>query len=109
MNSLPLAIITQAGYFIAVFAAIAAAFIMSTVTKKFGGGILALGFKIMSGGIVLITLGIIIDALLYYFQVSSGALSTSLVILKEIFFVTGAYTVVIGSKKTVDQLKNLAS
>lgn len=109
MNPLPLAIITQAGYFIAVFAAIAAAFIMGTVTKKFGGGVLASGFKIMSGGIFLIALGIITDALVYYFKVTEDPLLTALVIIKEILFVLGTYTVVIGSKRTVDQLKTLAS
>jgi len=46
--------------FVAAFAAVAAAFIMYEVTKKFGSGILASGFKSISAGVLFLALGIII-------------------------------------------------
>lgn len=100
-------VFTQAGSFIAAFAAIAAGVIMFSVTKKFGTGILASGFKTISIGVILIAIGIIIDAVSSYLQLSSSIISVVILMLKEIFFVIGTYIIVIGSKKTGDQLESL--
>jgi len=106
-----LSVFVEAGSFIAAFAAIAAGFVMASVTKKFGTGILASGFKTNSIGIFFIAAGILLDALNAYLQFSAFAINplitTGLLIAKEAFFVIGTYTIVIGSKKTGDKLESL--
>lgn len=102
-----LLIAVQAGAFISAFAAIAAGIIMTRVTKKFGTGILASGFKTISLGIFLIALGIVFDAVQVYFGSLSPQIVIALTVLKEIFFVLGTYVIVIGSKRTGDKLESL--
>ncbi len=94
--------------FIAAFAAIAAAVIMYQVTKKFGSGILAKGFQSIGTGVLFLALGIIIDAVNSYLQISySNIFSVSVFLIKGVCFVVGTYIIVIGSKKTADRLENL--
>lgn len=102
-----LTIIIQAGAFISAFASISAGIIMLSVTKKFGTGILAAGFKNISVGVLFIAAGIIIDAFNSYIQISSNTILTAVLIAKEVLFVVGTYIIVIGSKKTGDQLESL--
>lgn len=102
-----LTIIIQAGSFASAFAAIAAGVIMASVTKKFGTGILASGFKTISTGVLLIAGGIVLDAVNSYLQLSSGAFFAAVLILKELLFVAGTYIIVIGSKSTGDKLESL--
>lgn len=107
-NIIPIFI--QGGYFVASFAAIAAGVIMASVTKKFGTGILASGFKSISVGVMFIAGGIILDSITAYLITSNYSLPTLTVILvisKEAFFVIGTYIIVIGSKKTGDKLESL--
>lgn len=100
-------IILQAGSFIAAFAAVAAGVIMSSVTKKFGTGILASGFKTISLGVFFIAGGIVLDAVNSYIQISSNVIVAGVLILKEALFVIGTYIIVIGSKNTGDKLESL--
>lgn len=106
-----LTVLVEAGSFIAAFAAIAAGIVMASVTKKFGTGILASGFKTNSIGIFFIAAGILLDAVNSYLQLSgfiSNALLTAiLLVIKEALFVIGTYIIVIGSKKTGDKLESL--
>lgn len=104
-----LTILVDVGSFIAVFAAIVAGVLMSQVTKKFGTGILATGFKSISFGVFFIAAGILIDAITSYLQVSGSSfqLMTILILIKEAFFVIGTYIIVIGSKNTGDKLESL--
>lgn len=102
-------IIVQAGSFIAAFAAIAAGVIMASVTKKFGTGILASGFKSISIGVFFIAAGIIIDAASSYLEISLNmAISAAILVVKELCFVVGTYIIVIGSKNTGDKLEMLS-
>jgi hypothetical protein len=101
-------IIIQGGSFISTFAAIVAGIIMFRVTKKFGVGILASGFKSVSIGVIFIAFGIMVDAVQTYLQITGTAfVSTWLLIFKDILFIIGTYTIVIGSKKTGDRLESL--
>ncbi len=101
-------IIIEAGSFISAFAAIAAGAIMASVTKKFGTGILASGFKSISMGVFFIAGGIIVDAAQTYLQISNILIINSiLLIAKEALFVIGTYIIVIGSKNTGDKLESL--
>lgn len=102
-----LIILIQAGSFIAAFAAVAAGVIMMSVTKKFGSGILASGFKSISVGVLFIAAGIIIDAVNSYIQISSSQIATAIILIKEALFVIGTYIIVIGSKNTGDKLESL--
>ena len=102
-----LIIIIQGGSFMAIFAAIAAGVIMSGVTKKFGTGILASGFKTISIGVFIIAAGITLDAVNSYIQIGSATVSAGILIVKEALFVAGTYVIVIGSKKTGDKLESL--
>lgn len=102
-----LTILIQSGSFIAAFAAVAAGIIMFSVTKKFGTGILASGFKNISWGVMFIAGGIILDAANSYLQIANGTFLGVILILKEILFVVGTYIIVIGSKKTGDKLESL--
>ncbi len=103
-----LSLVVQAGAFISAFAAIAAGIIMARVTKKFGTGILASGFKTISLGIFLIALGIIFDAVQVYLDLANNPQVITIIIgLREMFFVAGTYTIVIGSKRTGDKLETL--
>lgn len=103
-----LTILIEVGSFIAVFAAIVAGVLMAQVTKKFGTGILATGFKSISVGVFFIAAGILIDAVESYVTISNAfELSVILLIIKEALFVTGTYIIVIGSKKTGDKLESL--
>lgn len=106
-----LTIIIQAGALISAFAAIVAAVIMSRVTKKFGTGILASGFKSISIGVFFIALGILVDAIETYLQSANFApieqFITVIILIKLLLFVVGTYIIVIGSKKTGDKLESL--
>ncbi|MGH7246342.1 MAG: hypothetical protein ACREGI_05435 [Candidatus Levyibacteriota bacterium] len=102
-----LTVIVEAGSFIAAFAGITAGVVMASVTKKFGTGILASGFKSISIGVFFIAAGIIIDAVNSYLQVSSAIAITAIILAKEALFVIGTYIIVIGSKKTGDKLESL--
>jgi hypothetical protein len=103
-----LTIVVQAGSFISTFAAIVAGVIMLQVTKKFGVGILANGFRSVSVGVIFIAFGILVDAIQTYMNLSGIAfVSTWLLIFKDLLFIIGTYTIVIGSKKTGDKLESL--
>jgi hypothetical protein len=105
-----LTIVIEAGSFIAALAAIAAGLIMANVTKKFGTGILASGFKTISVGVLFIAVAIIIDAGQSYLEVVSStvtSLNLIMLVLKVPFFIIGTYLIVIGSKKTGDKLESL--
>lgn len=103
-----LTIIVNGISFIAAFAAIAASVIMYQVTKKFGSGILAHGFKTIGTGVLFIAMGIIIDAVNSYLQINySSVYSVGVFVIKGACFVIGTYTIVIGSKRTIDKLENL--
>lgn len=100
-------IIVQGGSFISAFAGIAAGVVMAGVTKKFGTGLLASGFKSISWGVFLIASGIIVDAANSYLQLKGLALVTAVLLLKEGLFIAGTYIIVIGSKRTADKLEAL--
>jgi len=106
-----LTIIIEAGALISALAAIVAAVIMSRVTRKFGTGILATGFKSISLGVFFIALGILVDAIENYLQTANFApiqqFITILLLVKLALFVIGTYVIVIGSKKTGDELESL--
>lgn len=103
----------EAGALISAFAAIVAAVIMNRVTKKFGTGILASGFKTISFGVLFIALGILVDATESYLVTANFApienYITILIAVKLALFVIGTYVIVVGSKKTGDQLESLLS
>lgn len=106
-------VVIEAGSFIAAFAAITAGFVMAQVTKKFGTGILASGFKTNSLGVLFIAIGIIVDAVSSYMSVSGyesllpSTVPLAILLVKEACFVIGTYIIVIGSKKTGDKLESL--
>ncbi len=108
-----LTIAIEAGGLIATLAAIAAAVIMLRVTKKFGTGILASGFKSISFGVLFIALGILADAVQNYLQTEAANIPviqqivTVILFVKLILYVIGTYIIVIGSKKTGDKLESL--
>ena len=107
-----LRIAIQAGSFIAAFAAIAAGVLMFSVTKKFGTGILASGFKRISIGVLLIAFGIIIDSIQSYllqtpFLLSNQTLTVGIILTKDILFILGTFIIVIGTKSTGDKLESL--
>jgi len=106
-----LSIAIEGGAFISAFAAIIAAVIMSQVTKKFGTGILASGFKAISIGVFFIALGILTDTIQTYLQTAGfgpgQTIITILLLIKLSLFVIGTYIIVVGSKKTGDKLESL--
>jgi hypothetical protein len=107
-----LTILIQAGSFIAAFAAITAGVLMFSVTKKFGTGILASGFKRISIGVLLIAVGIIIDSVQSYLLQSpllsdNQTLTVGIILSKDILFILGTFIIVIGTKSTGDKLESL--
>src|ERR1035437_2805125 len=105
-----LTIIIEAGSFIAALASIAAGLIMANVTKKFGTGILASGFKTISIGVLFIAVAIIIDAVQSYLEIASSSITSInliLLLVRVPFCLIGTYLIVIGSKKTGDKLESL--
>jgi len=108
-----LTVLVEAGSFMSAFAAIAAGVVMASVTKKFGTGILASGFKTNSWGVFFIAFGIILDAAGSYLIVSGYSsivpqvAMIGLLLAKEACFLLGTYIIVIGSKKTGDKLETL--
>jgi hypothetical protein len=106
-----LTIAIEGGSLISGIAALVAAIIMSRVTKNFGTGILADGFKYISLGIFFIALGILLDAVENYLQAANfatiGQFITVVLLGKLVLFVIGTYLIVIGSKKTGDKLESL--
>jgi hypothetical protein len=105
-----LTIFIEGSSFISVLASIAAGIIMARVTKKFGTGILANGFKSIAIGIFFIAAGILVDSVESYLQVSGVTninLTYILLLAKAPLFIVGTYIIVIGSKKTGDKLESL--
>ena len=99
-------LLVLAASLISSFAGITAGIIMSRVTKKFAGGILAYGFRSIAVGIIFVATGIIVDSLSIYLSFNN-TVSTIFLITKETLLVVGSYIIVIGSKKTADKLKAL--
>lgn len=105
-----LTIFIEGSSFVSVLAAITAGIIMAGVTKKFGSGILAVGFKSIAVGILFIAAGILIDAVESYMEVSgfsNPGITQILLLIKAPLFILGTYIIVIGSKKTGDNLESL--
>jgi hypothetical protein len=105
-----LTIVIGAASIIAALASVAAGLIMTNVTKKFGTGILASGFKVISIGVFFIAIAIVIDAVESYLEVVSPTVTSInliLLLVKAPFFLIGTYLIVIGSKKTGDKLESL--
>jgi len=105
-----LTIVIEASSFIAALASIAGGIIMAGVTKKFGTGILASGFKVISIGVFFIAAAIVVDAVESYLEVVSPtvtSLNLILLVIKAPLFLIGTYLIVIGSKKTGDKLESL--
>lgn len=101
-------ILIESFFFIASFASIVAAFLMFSLKKKIGTGILAAGFKNIAFGTILLALGIIVDTITSYFILSyNSLLSSSIFLLKGLLFVVGAYTIVIACKKMIDNLESI--
>lgn len=101
-------ILIQSISFISVFAGIAATIMMLKINKKFGTGILASGFKTVALGIGLVAMGIIFDAFQVYLQTLFNLnYSPIFIIIKELLFLIGSYTIVVGTKKTGDKLESL--
>ena len=102
-----LTILVEGITFIAAFAAVTGAVIMYQLTRKFGSGIIASGFKSISSGVLFIALGIIIDAFNSYFLLATNNVYSVLIFLiKGACFVVGTYIIVIGSKRTADRLES---
>ena len=101
----------EAGAFISTMAALVAAVIMLRVSRKFGTGILASGFRAISFGVLFIALGILVDAVQNYLQLQGftglGQFITIILFIKLVLFVIGTYIIVIGSKRTGDKLESL--
>lgn len=107
-----LTVVIEAGSFISAMAAIVAGIVMARITKKFGSGFLANGFKSFSIGVFFIAAGILVDAIQGYIQTSNFSqmvtqIAIILIVIKELLFVFGTYIIVIGSKKTGDKLESL--
>jgi hypothetical protein len=103
-----LTIVIEAGALISAFAAVVAGIIMFQVKKHFGTGILATGFKSISIGVLFVAGGIMLDSVQTYMNVSGyGEINSLLLIIKDALFVIGTYIIVIGSKKTGDNLESL--
>lgn len=105
-----LQILVEAASFVSAFAAIAAGLIMAKFLRKFVTGILARGFKTIGIGIFIIAWAIITDTAQMHMQNLnySPSLSTALLILKQVLFLAGTYTIVIGSKTMGDKLEELS-
>lgn len=102
-------IFVQATSFIAAFAAIVAAVIMARVIRKFVTGILAVGFRTIGIGIFILAIAIIIDVTEDYTQMLvSPFISGLLLVIRQILFVIGTYTIVIGCKNMGDKLEILS-
>lgn len=101
-------ILVSGGALISVLAGITAAIIMFQVRKKFGTGVLATGFRSISFGVFFIALGILIDFVESYIQLSTTLpVTTTLLLAKDACFIIGTYVIVIGSKNTGDKLESL--
>lgn len=94
--------------FVAAVAGVTASSIMFQSTKRFGTGILSIGFKRIAVGVVFVASGIIIDAMLFYVQLPfSNVYAMTLFLVKGSAFLIGTYIIVIGSKTTKDKLETL--
>lgn len=101
-------ILVEGASFTSAAAAVVAAAIMYEITKKFGSGIIAAGFKTISIGVFLLAIGIILDAVSTYLLSSLNPVYSSfLIFLKAICFMAATYIIVIGTKKTADKLEKL--
>jgi hypothetical protein len=106
-----LVIVIEAGALISTMAALVATVIMLGVTRKFGTGILASGFKYISFGVLFIALGILVDSIQSYLQINNFSgiqqFVTIILLIKLVLYVIGTYIIVIGSKRTGDKLESL--
>jgi hypothetical protein len=100
-------IIVQVVSLIAAIAAVIAGVLMANVTKRFGTGILASGFKTISLGVFFVVGGIVLDAANTYLQITDLNALAIITLLKSIFFVVGTFIIVNGSKKTSEKLESL--
>lgn len=97
-NAVLIPILIEAASFVSAFAAIAAAIILARFIKKSVAGGVAAGFKTIAIGIFILALGITVDAINTYLQLQSPGASNILLIIRQVFFIIGAYIILIGSK-----------
>lgn len=88
---------------IAALAGISAAMIMKKVTSHFGTGIVATGYRFTAGGVAMIGLAMLIEAVIESIQIRMEVL----ILVKELLLVLGTYIIVIGTKLTADKLDGL--
>lgn len=88
---------------VSALAGISAAVLMKKITKHFGTGIIATGYRYIAGGVALIGLAMIIESAIEYLQIRTQLL----ILVKEILLVLGTYIIVVGTKITADKLDNL--
>ena len=93
----------QAAAFISALAGISAAAIMTRITRHFGTGIVATGYRFTALGVAVIGTAMFLESVLHYLQMQTPILT----LLKEVMLVLGTYIIVMGTKITADKLDNL--
>lgn len=88
---------------VSALAGISAAIIMKRITRHFGTGIIATGYRYIAGGVALISLAMLIESTIVYLQIRAELL----ILIKEVLLVLGTYIIVVGTKITADKLDNL--
>lgn len=93
----------ELGAFLSAAAGIVAALIIFDLTKKFGAGIVATGFRYTAWGVTIIGTALLLEGILQFIQIRIPGLT----LIKEILLLLGTYTIVIGTKLTADRLEDL--
>lgn len=93
----------ETGAFLSAFAGIAAAVVMFSLTKKFGTGIVATGFRWIAWGVSVIGAGLIFEGVAQFLQIQVAILT----LIKEVLLLLGTYIIVIGTKLTADKLEQM--
>ncbi|MBI4039209.1 hypothetical protein HY388_00065 [Candidatus Daviesbacteria bacterium] len=95
--------IIEVAAFLSAFAGIVAALVMFQVTKKFGTGLVASGYRYIAFGVLFIGVAMVIDAISLVLGLQGDYIS----LFKAILLAIGTYIIVIGTKNTADRLEKL--
>lgn len=95
--------ITEIAAFLSAFAGIVAALVMLQVTRKFGTGLVASGYRYIAFGVLFIGIAMVIDAI----SLVLGLQGDLIPLVRTMLLAIGTYVIVIGTKNTADRLEKL--
>lgn len=89
--------------FFSVIVGLFAVYLMITVARKFGTGIVADGFRYVTIGVIFIVAATLFESFIRFYEIRAELVRFT----REVLLIIGTYAIVIGAKITADKLEDI--